>query len=123
MVGIAQVLLTLITLAGLLWVLVLMVLGWLQFPSIETPMWGPLPWPFVLLVGGAHAEGYSLGYLVQMAVGVVVGLLVNFLVFPPLHFWDAEHRIDAVNEVLADHRRAGQSVVIPPSTRKIAPVA
>lgn len=58
---------------------------------------------FVLLVGGAHAEGYSLGYLVQMAVGVTVGLLVNFLVFPPLHFWDAEHRIDAVNEVLADH--------------------
>jgi uncharacterized membrane protein YgaE (UPF0421/DUF939 family) len=58
---------------------------------------------FVLLVGGAHAEGYSLGYLVQMAVGVVVGLLVNFLVFPPLHFWDAEHRIDAVNGVLADH--------------------
>ena len=58
---------------------------------------------FVLLVGGAHAEGYSLGYLVQMAVGVTVGLLVNFLVFPPLHFWDAEHRIDAVNGVLADH--------------------
>ena len=58
---------------------------------------------FVLLVGGANAEGYSLGYLVQMAVGVVVGLLVNFLVFPPLHFWDAEHRIDAVNGVLADH--------------------
>ncbi|WXF91045.1 hypothetical protein WDV91_17490 [Curtobacterium flaccumfaciens pv. flaccumfaciens] len=58
---------------------------------------------FVLLVGGANAEGYSLGYLVQMAVGVVIGLLVNFLVFPPLHFWDAEHRIDAVNGVLADH--------------------
>jgi uncharacterized membrane protein YgaE (UPF0421/DUF939 family) len=58
---------------------------------------------FVLLVGGAHAEGYSLGYLVQMAVGVVVGLLVNFLVFPPLHFWDAERRIDQVNTVLAEH--------------------
>ena len=58
---------------------------------------------FVLLVGGAHAEGYSFGYLVQMAVGVVVGLLVNFLVFPPLHFWDAERRIDEVNGVLADH--------------------
>ncbi|MFZ6991644.1 FUSC family protein [Curtobacterium sp. RRHDQ66] len=58
---------------------------------------------FVLLVGGAHAEGYSLGYLVQMAVGVVIGLLVNFLVFPPLRFWDAEQRIDAVNDVLADH--------------------
>ncbi|WIB26263.1 FUSC family protein [Curtobacterium sp. MCSS17_015] len=58
---------------------------------------------FVLLVGGAHAEGYSLAYLVQMAVGVVVGLLVNFLVFPPLHFWDAERRIDQVNSVLAVH--------------------
>jgi uncharacterized membrane protein YgaE (UPF0421/DUF939 family) len=58
---------------------------------------------FVLLVGGAHAEGYSLGYLVQMAVGVVVGLLVNFLVFPPLRFWDAERRIDQVNGVLAEH--------------------
>ncbi|WIB13686.1 hypothetical protein [Curtobacterium sp. MCPF17_052] len=58
---------------------------------------------FVLLVGGAHAEGYSLGYLVQMAVGVVVGLLVNFLVFPPLRFWDAERRIDQVNSVLAEH--------------------
>lgn len=58
---------------------------------------------FVLLVGGANAEGYSFGYLVQMAVGVVVGLLVNFLVFPPLHFWDAERRIDEVNAVLAEH--------------------
>ncbi|WIE64655.1 FUSC family protein [Curtobacterium sp. MCLR17_036] len=58
---------------------------------------------FVLLVGGAHAEGYSLGYLVQMAIGVVIGLVVNFTVFPPLHFWDAEHRIDEVNDVLAEH--------------------
>ncbi|MCA5923862.1 FUSC family protein [Curtobacterium oceanosedimentum] len=66
---------------------------------------------FVLLVGGAHAEGYSFGYLVQMAVGVVVGLLVNFLVFPPLHFWDAEHRIDAVNGVLADHLQGLASVL------------
>ncbi|WP_416395999.1 MULTISPECIES: FUSC family protein [unclassified Curtobacterium] len=71
---------------------------------------------FVLLVGGAHAEGYSLGYLVQMAVGVVVGLLVNFLVFPPLHFWDAEHRIDAVNQVLADHLD-GLAVVLEDGTR------
>jgi hypothetical protein len=51
-VGIVQVLLALVALAGLAWVLVLMLLGWLQFPSIETPTWGPLPWPFVLLVGG-----------------------------------------------------------------------
>lgn len=66
---------------------------------------------FVLLVGGAHAEGYSFGYLVQMAVGIVIGLLVHTLIVPPLHFWDAEHRIDQVNAVLADHLEGLASVV------------
>ena len=64
-----QVLLALTALAGLLWVLVLMVLGWLQFPSIETPMWGPLPWPFVLLVGGALA-GLLLALVSRFLAGI-----------------------------------------------------
>lgn len=68
-VGIAQVLLALVALAGLLWVLVLMVLGWLQFPSIETPMWGPLPWPFVLLVGGVLA-GLLLALVSRFLAGI-----------------------------------------------------
>lgn len=65
--------------------------------------WVPMVALFVLLVGGGDAEGYSVGYVVQMAIGIVIGLGVNFVVFPPLHFWDAEHRIDEVNGVLARH--------------------
>ncbi|MFW5471023.1 YfjP family GTPase [Knoellia sp. CPCC 206435] len=68
-VGVAQVLLALVALAGLLWFLVLMLLGWLQFPSIETPMWGPLPWPFVLLVGGVLA-GLLLALVSRFLAGI-----------------------------------------------------
>ncbi|PCN48459.1 hypothetical protein Csp2054_07060 [Curtobacterium sp. 'Ferrero'] len=69
----------------------------------EGHSWVPMVALFVLLIGGRNAEGYSFGYVVQMAVGIAIGLAVNFLVFPPLHFWDAERRIDEVNRVLAQH--------------------
>jgi len=52
---------------------------------------------FVLIVGGPNADGYSIGYLVQMSLGIVVGLAVNLLVFPPLAF-------EAVNHQLAQFR-------------------
>lgn len=65
--------------------------------------WAPTAALFVLLVGGAHTEAYSFGYVLQTGLGVAVGLLVNAAVFPPLHFWDADRRIDEVNAVLADH--------------------
>jgi uncharacterized membrane protein YgaE (UPF0421/DUF939 family) len=69
----------------------------------EGSSWAPTAAVFVLLVGGPNAEGYSVGYVVQVAIGVLIGLGVNFLVFPPLHFWDAERRIGEVNTIVADH--------------------
>ncbi|WP_315913536.1 aromatic acid exporter family protein [Arthrobacter sp. lap29] len=39
---------------------------------------------FVLIVGGQDADSYSVGYALQMALGVTVGLVVNLLIFPPL---------------------------------------
>ncbi|MFW5471973.1 YfjP family GTPase [Knoellia sp. CPCC 206450] len=68
-VGIAQVVLALVAVAGLAWLLVLMLLGWLQFPSIETPTLGPLPWPFVLLVGGVLA-GLLLALVSRFLAGI-----------------------------------------------------
>lgn len=68
-VGIIQILLGLAVLSGVLWFVVLWVLGWLQFPSIETPMWGPVPWPFVLLFGGVVA-GLLLALLSRLLAGV-----------------------------------------------------
>ncbi|WP_156364299.1 FUSC family protein [Curtobacterium sp. Leaf261] len=69
----------------------------------EGGSWAPTAAVLVLLVGGSHAEGFSFGYVLQMAVGVAIGLVVNFAVFPPLHFWDAERRISETNDVLAEH--------------------
>ena len=50
--GIAQLLLAVIAVGGLLWLAVLVLLGWLQLPEIDTPRLGPLPYPLVMLVGG-----------------------------------------------------------------------
>jgi GTP-binding protein EngB required for normal cell division len=50
--GYAQTVLALASVVGLVWLVVLGVVGWLQLPEIGTPRLGPLPWPFVLLAGG-----------------------------------------------------------------------
>lgn len=48
--------------------------------------WIPTAALLVLLVGGHNPDQFSFGYLLQMGVGVSVGIVVNLLVFPPLHF-------------------------------------
>ena len=48
--------------------------------------WIPTAALLVLLVGGHNPDDFSFGYLLQMGVGVTVGIVVNLLVFPPLHF-------------------------------------
>lgn len=55
LIGLLQWLFAGAAVAGLVWLLVLMVLGWLKVPQPETPYLGPLPWPTVLLAGGALA--------------------------------------------------------------------
>ncbi|WP_144782917.1 FUSC family protein [Microbacterium sp. BH-3-3-3] len=59
---------------------------------------------FVLLLGGADPDGYSVSYLVTMAFGVVVGVVVNLVVVPPLRVKKADDRLsrlrDALGEVL-----------------------
>ena len=52
--------------AGLLWLVVLSVLGWFRLPEPDTPTWGPLPVPFLLLVGG-------------LVIGVLLSLLARVL--------------------------------------------
>ncbi len=48
--------------------------------------WIPTAALLVLLVGGSNPDDFSFGYLIQMGAGVGIGIAVNFLVFPPLHF-------------------------------------
>ncbi|WP_461162920.1 FUSC family protein [Arthrobacter sp. R4-81] len=61
--------------------------------------WIPTAALLVLLVGGHNPDDFSFGYLLQMGAGVAVGIAVNLLVFPPLHF-------NAMAVSLADFRRA-----------------
>ena len=56
---------------------------------------------FVLIVGGPNADGYSIGYLVQMTLGILIGLAVNLLFFPPLAFEAVDHQLARFRAALA----------------------
>lgn len=105
-VGIVQILLGLAVLSGALWFVVLWVLGWLQFPSIETPMWGPLPWPFVLLVGGVLA-GLLLALVSRFLAGIGArrrGSVINDRLRDSISGVADERILAPVTEILQRHR-------------------
>jgi GTP-binding protein EngB required for normal cell division len=65
--GLLQVLLAVAAITGFAWLGVLFVLGWLQMDAlVETPTWGPIPVPVILLAGGLLA-------------GVILAALARFL--------------------------------------------
>lgn len=66
-VGALQWLLLAVLVGGAVWLGALAVLASLQLPVPDPPRWGDVPWPTVLLVGGA-------------ALGVVVAVLARLLV-------------------------------------------
>ena len=50
--GAAQLVLALVAVLGFLWLAVLVVMGWLALPEIDTPRLGPLPYPLLMFAGG-----------------------------------------------------------------------
>jgi uncharacterized membrane protein YgaE (UPF0421/DUF939 family) len=56
---------------------------------------------FVLIIGGPNADAYSIGYLSQMTAGVIVGVAVNMLIFPPLTINNATKQLDGFRGTLA----------------------
>jgi uncharacterized membrane protein YgaE (UPF0421/DUF939 family) len=56
---------------------------------------------FVLVIGGTHPEPFSLSYLLQTAMGAVVGLMVNLLVLPPLDIDTAVTKMSGFRASLA----------------------
>ncbi|WP_354186699.1 FUSC family protein [Arthrobacter sp. UYCu712] len=67
--------------------------------------WIPTAALLVLLVGGHDPDKFSFGYLVQMGAGVTVGIIVNLLLFPPLHFKAAALSIAELRLALARQLR------------------
>ena len=60
--------------------------------------WVAIAGLFVLLLGGADPDGYSTSYLITMAFGVVVGVVVNLVVIPPLRVGRADDRLTALRD-------------------------
>lgn len=58
---------------------------------------------FVLIIGGPDADDYSIGYLAQVSVGIVVGLLVNVLIFPTLSHSAVDQQLANFRRVLSEH--------------------
>lgn len=60
----------------------------------------PVATLLVLVIGGSNADAFSIGYAVQMGFGVLVGLVVNVAIFPPLAFEAARARISRARLIL-----------------------
>ena len=71
----------------------------------EGRSWVPITGLFVLLIGGVDAEDYSINYLVYMVLGVIVGLIVNFAIVPPLYLQRADVRLDRLRDRVAERMR------------------
>lgn len=83
----------------------------------------PIAALFVLIVGGQDADDYSLGYLTQTAVGVVIGLVINVVIAPAPLTLAAAARVDTFRDQLSDHLHAIGDAVIdswPPENQQWA---
>ncbi|MFB9831095.1 FUSC family protein [Actinoallomurus acaciae] len=73
--------------------------GWRGFGAqgIEVPFTAT----FVLLLGGAHPEPFVLSRLVDVAVGVPIGIAVNAFLLAPLHLRSATDALDRTADDIA----------------------
>lgn len=73
--------------------------------------WIALAGLFVLLLGGSEADEFSSSYLLTMAFGVLVGVIANYLLVPPLYLQSARDRLsDLRAAVTTSLDRAADSV-------------
>jgi hypothetical protein len=100
-IGTLQWVLAIAAVAGLVWLGILMVLGWLQL-AVDSPRLGSLPYPFLLLAGGLFI-GFLLS-LMARAMGRVGGRRRKVVV--------AAHLRDTVAQVVRDHLVAPVQLVL-----------
>ena len=68
--------------------------------------WVPVVALFVLAVGGAKPEHYVEAYVVQIVLGAVVGMLVNFVAFAPLPVHELQKSTTDLRREVARQLRA-----------------
>lgn len=62
----------------------------------------PITALFVLLLGGAAANQYAIGYISQMGVGMIIGVAVNLLLLPPLRLTQVSTELSQLRTTMAD---------------------
>ena len=72
----------------------------------------PIAALFVLVVGGAQADDFSLGYVVQMGVGMAIGIVVNLVIVPPLRLQESANRIIGLRRDIAAHLDGMAAVLV-----------
>jgi GTP-binding protein EngB required for normal cell division len=110
--GYAQWLFAAATVVGLVWLLVLGVVGWLRLPEIETPRLGPLPYPFLLLAGGL-LFGVLLAALARAFARVGArrrAELIRHRLRESVSRVASEHIVAPVREVLRRHAAAREQL-------------
>ena len=63
----------------------------------------PIAALFALIIGSDEPWAYSVSFLVQMAVGVGIGLVVNAVVIPPLDFRTACLELNQLQDAVIDY--------------------
>lgn len=62
----------------------------------------PIAALFMLVIGGANPDEFSAGYLLQMGLGMLVGVIVNVAVLPPLWLRESSEAIGSLRRRLAE---------------------
>ena len=105
-VGWMQLLLAGAAIVGALWLVGLVAAGWLGFVDLTVPTWGPLPIPFVLLVGGllggfllgllarfvARRGALRRGRLIERRLREAIAVVARREIFEPVSAVQARHR-------------------------------
>lgn len=106
--GVLQILLAVVAVAGVLWLAVLMVMGWLQLPELDTPRWGPLPYP-LLMAGGGLLLGMLLALVARWLARIGArrrGRRIRTRLMAAVSLVAGERILTPVREVLERHAKA-----------------
>ncbi|KQZ87671.1 ABC transporter [Phycicoccus sp. Root563] len=110
--GIAQLLLSLVAVLGLVWLVVLVVLGWLAIHDVSTPSLGPVPYPLLMFAGGLLL-GLALAALARWLARIGArrrGQVIRGRLTDAVAAVAAERIVGPVRAVLARHRAAREGL-------------
>ncbi|PIE27445.1 MAG: ABC transporter, partial [Micrococcales bacterium] len=112
--GVLQLVAALAAIAGLIWLIGIAVVAWLQLPEFPLPEWHGFPYPTLMLVGGLLA-GLVLAGLARVLAGIGANRrrrLVEGHLHEAVGTVADHHVLEPVREVLGEHRVTRQALSV-----------